>query len=38
MGIQNALEYIINKNTGIIHHVKNEMNFKLLFNAYIFYI
>ncbi|ABK83870.1 TPA: YcaO-like family protein [Bacillus cereus] len=37
MGIQNALEYIINKNTGIIHHVKNEMNFKLLFPMHIYF-
>ena len=37
MGMQNALEYIINKNTGIIHHVKNKMDFKLPFPMHIYF-
>lgn len=37
MGIQNALENIINKNTGIIHHVKNEMDFKLPFPMHLYF-
>ncbi|EJQ78349.1 SagD family bacteriocin biosynthesis docking scaffold [Bacillus toyonensis] len=37
MGIQNALEYIINKNTGIIHHVKDEIEFKLPFPMHMYF-